>query len=303
MSSSQSLASAPLPLLVAHSNRPNVITGLIPLGQLSPLVSLPAGQLVATSQGQILQQAGPNVVHVLQSPAPAQSQQAVPAKTTASTPGMAPLAMLLQHHQQLQQQGLSPPLSWAALRELMHFSVEHSCGRPFCKLKKREHYHCLDCNQAFSDPARLRSHIGKHGFKFKKSERSKKSSCASNQTELMAVDLTYQASHGKSNNKASLSEEDAEEELSSSLNLQPSVFTSMVSTAEPEQIQAYPTVSSGVDLSDSGPVLNLSQQPPSALNSMATEDFNSSVISSSSDCRQEEIPGSPSLVIDDSCDE
>ena len=298
----QSLASTPLPLLAGQGKQPGVITGLIPLTQLSPLVSLPGGQLVATSQGQILQQAVPNVVHVLQSPPSAQSQQTIATQAIASSAGMAPLALLLQHHQQLQQQGLSPPLSWAALRERMHFSVEHNCGRPFCKLKKKDHFHCLDCNQAFSDPTRLRSHIGKHGFKFKKSERSKKSSGASLQSEAMAVDLSCQGKPADNDKKRDLPDEDVEEELSSSLNLQPSVFTSMVSTAEPQHRQAYPTASSGVNLSASNPAVNLTQHHSSTLINLDGEDLNSSILSNSSDSRQE-IPRSPSLIIDDSFDE
>lgn len=298
----QSLASTPLPLLAAQGNQPGMITNLIPLSQLSSLVSLPGGQLVATSQGQILQPAGTNVVHVLQNPPPVQPQQAAPSQPVASTSsGMAPLAMLLQHHQMLQQKGLSPPLSWAALRERMHFSVKHNCGRPFCKLKKRDHYHCLDCNQAFSDPTRLRSHIGKHGFKFKK----KKYGGTSGQSQSMAVDSSHQDAAIKSDNKVNLSDEDGEEELSSSLNLQPSVFTSMVSTAEPGKGQVCSTVSSGVDLSPSDLAQDSSlQEHSSSLNNNSAGDLNSSVVSSSSsDSRQEEFPESPSLVIDDSCDE
>ncbi|RUS72909.1 hypothetical protein EGW08_019329 [Elysia chlorotica] len=285
----QNLAATSMPLLTGQGKQSGLVTGLIPLGQLSPLVNLPVGQLVATSQGQILQPAGSNVVQVLQSPTPTQA--------------MAPLALLLQHHQLLQQKGLSPPLSWAALRERMHFSVEHNCGRPFCKLKKKDHFHCLDCNQAFSDPTRLRSHIGKHGFKFKKSERSKKSSSASLPPESMAVDLSCQGKSTMKDIRQNLPEEDAEEELSSSLNLQPSVFTNMVSSAKAEHGQAYPTVCSGATLPAATPPVNLSQHHSPALDSMDGDDLNSSVVSNSSDWKQEDIPRSPSLVMDDSLDE
>jgi hypothetical protein len=37
-------------------------------------------------------------------------------------------------------------------------------------LKKRDHYHCIDCSQAFSDPARLRAHISRHGIKLAKND-------------------------------------------------------------------------------------------------------------------------------------
>ena len=300
----QTLASTSLPLLAGQGNQSGVIANLIPLSQFSPLMSLQGGQLVATSQGQILQQGGTNVVHVLQSPPPVQSQQGMPTSpASAAPPGMAPLALLLQQHQQLQQQGLTPPLSWAALRERMHFSVENNCGRPFCKLKKKDHFHCLDCNQAFSDPARLRSHIGKHGFKFKKSDRSKRSSGAGLQPKSMAVDLTYQDTPTQRDSKINISDDDAEEELSSSLNLQPSVFTSMVSTTDPYPSQACPTASSGVDLRVSDQAQKQQQLNSSTLGSMDVIDLNSSIQSNSSDSRQEEIPRSPSLVIDDSLDE
>ena len=75
-----------------------------------------------------------------------------------------PLTVLLQ---QKSSNGAPQP-SWSSMRSSMHYSLQASCGRPFCKLKKKDHYHCLECNQAFSDPARLRGHISKHGVKFKK---------------------------------------------------------------------------------------------------------------------------------------
>lgn len=42
------------------------------------------------------------------------------------------------------------------------YSAEVLCGRPFCKLKKREHYHCQLCNQAFSEQDKLGPHLQKH---------------------------------------------------------------------------------------------------------------------------------------------
>ncbi len=80
--------------------------------------------------------------------------------------GGLPLTMLLQ------QKGPNsvPQLNWLTMKMKMHFDVTQNCGRPFCKLKKKDHYHCYDCNQAFSDPVRLRSHVVKHGLKVDKSE-------------------------------------------------------------------------------------------------------------------------------------
>lgn len=37
-----------------------------------------------------------------------------------------------------------------------------SCSRPFCKLKRKFHYHCNACNQAFSELDRLSVHVAKH---------------------------------------------------------------------------------------------------------------------------------------------
>uniref|UniRef100_A0A8D9EBS9 Transcription factor castor n=1 Tax=Cacopsylla melanoneura TaxID=428564 RepID=A0A8D9EBS9_9HEMI len=51
---------------------------------------------------------------------------------------------------------------WMSLDRHEKYGPELSCSRPFCKLKRKEHYHCNACNQAFSELDRLKPHITKH---------------------------------------------------------------------------------------------------------------------------------------------
>ncbi|XP_050302924.1 zinc finger protein castor homolog 1-like isoform X2 [Anthonomus grandis grandis] len=42
------------------------------------------------------------------------------------------------------------------------YGPEVSCSRPFCKLKRKPHYHCNACNQAFSELDKLLPHVARH---------------------------------------------------------------------------------------------------------------------------------------------
>ncbi|KAH1011544.1 hypothetical protein HUJ04_000893 [Dendroctonus ponderosae] len=42
------------------------------------------------------------------------------------------------------------------------YGTELSCSRPFCKLKRKPHYHCNTCNQAFSELDKLLPHVARH---------------------------------------------------------------------------------------------------------------------------------------------
>lgn len=161
-----------------------------------------------------------------------------------------PLTVLLQR-------GVNqiPQPSWNDLKAKMHYAVTQNCGRPFCKLKKKDHFHCYECNQAFSDPARLRSHVGKHGLKLKHAEQTLGHSLIAPKLpvpNLNSLNVSNTNIVNNSNNNGTQSDSDldpveaqclsrkaseendsdVEDTKSSSLNLNPSAFSEMISKAQ-----------------------------------------------------------------------
>ena len=120
----------------------------------------PPGVIHAASNAPVLIAPNPsiykttNMVNIAPKPSP-------PSSGTEGGGEALPLTMLLQ---QKPAQSV-PQLNWLTMKMKMHYGTSQNCGRPFCKLKKKDHFHCFDCNQAFSDPSRLKLHISKHGVK------------------------------------------------------------------------------------------------------------------------------------------
>lgn len=201
-----SSASSPIftmqPVVSSSSN------GLPPSPTLTPIAPAPVSSLALP--GVSILSPGLSNVASLQSAIKLQS----PTVTSTMTPlAAAPLAVLLQQKR-----------SWTMLRNSMHYHAQQNCGRPFCKLKKRDHYHCIDCNQAFSDPTRLRAHIGRHGIKVPKNEGQGLVNIAPKPGNFNAISV-------KLENEKMEDMEDAE----SSLNLNPNTFSSMIAKAQKAQ--------------------------------------------------------------------
>lgn len=128
------------------------------------------------------------------------STSSVPASCTVA----APLTVLLQ-----QKANNVPPVDWLSMQLKMHHEVHQNCGRPFCKLKKKDHYHCFDCNQAFSDPARLKLHVARHGFAVE-TAKARKSEAMSNGEILQMREEHAVADDGETT--SSMEDEETEEE-------------------------------------------------------------------------------------------
>ncbi|XP_076256377.1 zinc finger protein castor homolog 1-like isoform X3 [Rhynchophorus ferrugineus] len=57
---------------------------------------------------------------------------------------------------------LMPNFSPQTISSTTLYGPEISCSRPFCKLKRKPHYHCNACNQAFSELDKLLPHVARH---------------------------------------------------------------------------------------------------------------------------------------------
>ena len=159
----------------------------------------------------------------------------------SSTGQPLPLAVLLQ-----QGGNTIPQPTWSDLRAKMHYGLDQNCGRPFCKLKKKDHYHCFECNQAFSDMNRVKAHVAKHGLKFGKNDLQQKLerkgcpiSIAPKPDHVQSVvnhdHQEHVANHVKTTAQSTDDEHNSlEGELnaSDSLNLNPSTFSNLIAKAQ-----------------------------------------------------------------------
>ena len=178
--------------------------------------------------------------------------------TVATATPSAPLATLLQ------QKGANmlPTPSWNKLLVKMFCSGNENCGRPFCKLKKKDHYHCFECNQAFSDTLRLRGHVMKHGVKLDSHEMPVLSVPQVPQPQPADLSMKSNREDGnKSTQPVEVELSDEEEDTlinpSSSLNLSAENFSRILDQGKPMQVEDANDVSD-VDEDSNGLVMDLS---------------------------------------------
>ena len=175
---------------------------------------------VITSQNITIQPVSPIVIAPVNSPSNLVNIAPKPSDSKDGPerpmPNALPLSALLQ-----QKSANIPQLNWLTMKMKMHYGVLQNCGRPFCKLKKKDHYHCFDCNTAFSDPIRLKGHVTKHGIKLDSGERIDS-----------ALGSEAQVYDGLEGQYSSESDGDVENgdmiNPDSSLNLNPQAFTNMM---------------------------------------------------------------------------
>lgn len=160
----------------------------------------------------------------------------------SSTGHPLPLAVLLQ-----QGGNTIPQPTWSDLKMKMHYGLDQNCGRPFCKLKKKDHYHCFECNQAFSDMNRVKAHVSKHGLKFGKNDSQQiigKTVCPitiAPKPDQIPTIMNHDQGHVPTNERAHVTAQSSDDEQNSldgelnasdSLNLNPSTFSSLIAKAQ-----------------------------------------------------------------------
>ncbi|XP_022245140.1 zinc finger protein castor homolog 1-like isoform X2 [Limulus polyphemus] len=84
------------------------------------------------------------------------SEDQIPVTSLTSGEIEQPLTKLLQLP------SLNMKNTFEGIEKHIQYGPSQSCGRPFCKLKKKDHFHCNVCNQAFSSFSRLKPHTTKH---------------------------------------------------------------------------------------------------------------------------------------------
>ena len=140
--------------------------------------------------------------------------------------GGVPLTVLLQ------QKASVPQMSWSGMQMKMHHSTAQNCGRPFCKLKKREHFHCFECNQAFSEPGRLRNHMAKHGIKIEENGQMVCSAVPVSSSNSSDYDTEKESDPVLDDVVEGEEDNDSEINASSSLTLNPNTFSDIIARGD-----------------------------------------------------------------------